>query len=199
MDAEILGFALSFLSFFSGGAGLPLGVPPEEDPFMQKAAPEECLAYVSWAGMKKPDPESENSTEALLAEPEVQRIIAEVDRRLVDALTAGGEGDADSPQAVIAAHGVALGRPLLMRPTALFVESADLGGGPPNVKGGALVNLGEDAAEVKGALEKLQAQFAGENVKEVEIAGTAAYQLTFGPDMPAVTWALKGVYGTILD
>ena len=184
----------TILSFFSGGSGLPLGVPPEEDPFMQKVAPEECLAYVSWAGMKKPDPDSENSTEALLAEPEVQRIIAEVDRRLVKALTAGGEGEADSPQAILAEQGLALGRPLLMRPTAIFLESADMAGGPPKVQGGMLVNLGEDAEEVKAALEKLQAQYAGEAVEEVDIAGTPAYRLTFGPDMPQVTWALKGAY-----
>ena len=191
MDEEFLVGIMTILSFFSGGSSLPLGVPPEEDPFMQKVAPEECVAYVSWSGMKQPDPQSANSTEALLAEPEVQRIIAEVDRRLVEALTAG---EADTPEGIIAEHGVALGRPLLMRPTAIFVESVELAGGPPDVKGGALVNLGEDAEEVKAALEKLQAQFAGEAVKEVEVAGMSAYQLNFGPDTPVITWGLKGAY-----
>jgi len=186
---------MSILSFFSGGAGLPLGVPPEPDPFMQKVAPDECLAYISWAGMKKPDPESENTTEALLAEAEVQRIIAEVDRRLIDALTAAEEDAADSPQAVLAEQGVSLARPLLMRPTAIFIESLEMGERGPDVRGGALVNLGEDADQVRTALEKLQAQFAKDaKVEQVEVAGTPAQRITFDGPAPEITWAIKGVY-----
>lgn len=66
-----------------GGAGLPLGVPPgPEDPLLAKVAPEECLFYMSTSGVAEPDPESSNRTEQLLAEPEVQRLISELERRL---------------------------------------------------------------------------------------------------------------------
>ncbi len=185
---------ITILSMLTGGVSLPLGVPPEPDPFMQKVAPDECLAYISWAGMAKPKADSENTTEAMLAEPEVQRIIAEVDRRLVEALTAAAEGDEDSPPALLAKHGVSLGRPLLMRPTAIFIEKINVDAGPPDVRGGALVNLGEDAAKIQAELEKLQTQLAGEAVEKVELAGTPAYRLKFGPDAPEITWGVKGVY-----
>jgi hypothetical protein len=66
-----------------GGWGLPLGIPPgPEDPVLANVAPENCLAYLSWAGTVKPDPTSKNQTEQLLAEPEVQALIAELRRVL---------------------------------------------------------------------------------------------------------------------
>ncbi len=60
-----------------GGFGLPLGVPPmPETPVLAKIAPEQCLFYLSSAGMATPDPKSPNQTEQLLAEPELQKIEA---------------------------------------------------------------------------------------------------------------------------
>ena len=64
-----------------GGFGLPVGVPPlPEDPMMANIAPEECVAYVSSAGMATPDAKSGNQTEQLLAEPEVRQMAAEIER-----------------------------------------------------------------------------------------------------------------------
>jgi len=80
--------ALRFVSLIAllglgGGVGLPLGVPPlPEDPLLAKVAPEECLFYTSWAGTATPDPKSANQTEQLLAEPEVQQMIAEIERHI---------------------------------------------------------------------------------------------------------------------
>ena len=43
-----------------GDMGLPLGIPPgPEDPVLARVAPEECLFYMSWAGIASPDPKSE--------------------------------------------------------------------------------------------------------------------------------------------
>ncbi len=67
----------------SGGAGIPLGVPPRApDPVMVKIAPEQCLYFTTSMGMAEPDPASQNQVEQLLAEPEVQAFAAEVDRAL---------------------------------------------------------------------------------------------------------------------
>ena len=52
--------------FFSGGFGIPLGVPPEPiDPLLARVAPDECVFYTAWAEMADPDPESPNQTEQL--------------------------------------------------------------------------------------------------------------------------------------
>jgi hypothetical protein len=198
MEMMYAGFAagmMAFVTVFTGGFGLPLGVPPEEDPLLAKIAPEKCLAYLSWSGMAKPDGASGNSAEAMLAEPEVQRILAEVDKRLMDALLTAPEGEEDSPQAILAKEGAPVGRLLLTRPAAFFVESLEAGGGgPPDVRGGAVVNLGADAPKVKAAIDKLQKQFLGGAAKAVEVAGTPAVQITLGEGAPEITWAIKGPY-----
>ena len=81
----------SHLPFFPllllfGGFSLPLGLPPlPEDPVISRVAPEECLAYISWAGTATPDAKSTNHTEQLLAEPEVQKLLSAIDH----AVTAG--------------------------------------------------------------------------------------------------------------
>ena len=52
-------------------------------------APKDCLFYMSWAGMAKPDPKSGNQCEQLLAEAEVRQLAAEVERRIREAIHKG--------------------------------------------------------------------------------------------------------------
>ena len=66
-----------------------MGLPPEPEPaVITQVAPEECIAYVSWAGMAKPNPESTNETERLLAEPSVRgffgSLVEQVSKYAVD-------------------------------------------------------------------------------------------------------------------
>jgi hypothetical protein len=66
---------------YASSLGLLLGLPPApEDPAVTRAAPEQCLFCVSWAGMAAPDPKSTNQTEQLLAEPEVQHFVAQLEK-----------------------------------------------------------------------------------------------------------------------
>ena len=74
--------------FFSGGFGLPLGIPPApEDELLARVAPEQCLFYTTWAGTAKADPQSPNQTEQLIAEAEIQQLIATLDQQLGAALS----------------------------------------------------------------------------------------------------------------
>ena len=71
---------LAFLFVLLSSFGLPLGVPPlPETQLISKIAPEECLFYMSTSGMATPDPKSQNQTEQLLAEPEVQKAVGEIE------------------------------------------------------------------------------------------------------------------------
>ena len=64
-----------------GGGGFPLGIPPlPEDPMLSRIAPDDCLVYVNSSGMATPEAKSKNQTEQLLAEPEVQRLVSEIER-----------------------------------------------------------------------------------------------------------------------
>jgi len=72
---------LAWFWILASGFGFPMGLPPgPEDPVVANVAPQECLFYVGWASMAKPDPKSPNQLEQLFAEPEVQQLLSEVER-----------------------------------------------------------------------------------------------------------------------
>ncbi len=169
------GFGLSWLAIMlglGGGLGLPLGVPPlPEDPMMAKIAPEESLAYISSAGMAVPDPKSVNQTEQLLAEPEVQSMVATLERAMRAgmgrSIGRGGLPLGVSPEAV-----ADLVKLLLTRPLAVYVSSVEVQpGGPPSVRGGMAINLGEDVAKVQAKIKSLVKTAPPQAVKEIEIGG----------------------------
>jgi len=181
----------------SGGGGLPLGVPPlPEDPVLAKVAPAECLFYTSWAGTAKPDPKSTNQTEQLLAEPEVQQMVAELERRLRSSL--GEAAKREGPEAAaLVDEAIGWAKTLLTRPTAVFLTSVKPPAGPsqgPEIRGGMVVNVGEDGAKLKAALEKYQPALLRGPAKaeEVEIAGQKWHLLRLDPGAPPITWGVKG-------
>ena len=112
---------LPFLFLF-GGFSLPLGLPPlPEDPAISRTAPEECLAYVSWAGTATPDAKSANQTERLLAEPEVQTLLSAVDSAVLAGIKKNTHDD-DGTKDIYP-----LVKTLLMRPGAVFLSKASFG------------------------------------------------------------------------
>jgi len=81
-------FELLTVVVLGGGLSLPVGLPPEpEDPVMSAVAPDECIAYLTWAGTATPDPNSENQVEQMLAEPEVQHFLRSVEGLILNAMT----------------------------------------------------------------------------------------------------------------
>ena len=50
---------VTWLWMLGSGFVLPLGLPPgPEDPAVANVAPQECLFYMGWASMAKPDPKA---------------------------------------------------------------------------------------------------------------------------------------------
>src|SRR5262245_19251365 len=87
LSAPFSGLLLSFL-----GLGLPVGTPPEkEDAIMAHVAPSDCVAYTSWSARAQPNATSGNQTEQLLAEPEVQKLIASLHEKALAAALAGAK------------------------------------------------------------------------------------------------------------
>jgi prepilin-type processing-associated H-X9-DG protein len=183
----------------SGGGGLALGVPSlPEDPVLAKVAPEECLFYTSWAGAAKPDPKSTNQTEQLLAEPEVQQMVAELERRIRSSLAEAAKREGPEA-AVLVDEAIGWAKTLLTRPTAVFLTSVKPPIGPsqgPEIRGGMVVNVGEDGAKLKASLEKYQPALLRGPAKaeEVEIAGQKWHCLRLDPGAPPITWGIKGKY-----
>lgn len=173
------------------GGSLPMGIPPEgRDELLARVAPDECIVYISWEGMAPPDGTNGNRTEALLAEEEVQLLIAQIDQLmevvLSDALPQ------HSTENELREHIPALARMLLTRPTALFVTEVQADGPVPIVQGGMVVNLGEDAAWQRAALLLALSHFKIET-ERIEIEGDEYYRSAILPGT-TLTWGIKDNY-----
>lgn len=177
--------------FGIGGTGLPLGIPPApEDPLLAKVAPEDCTLYLSWAGMAKPDPASKNHTEQLLAEAEIQKFAAAVEKAIATALAKDAR-DIEQNK-IIATEMPKVVKALLTKPTAIFLGDVGIGPGGPTVEGGLIVGTGDDTAALMTSIARLE-QAAG-NISEVEVAGQKWKQPPLPPGAPQVLWGFKGKY-----
>lgn len=196
MDAtSIFGAAQAVLLLIVGGGfGLPLGVPPgPEDPLLAKVAPDECVYYSSWAGIVAPDPDSPNDVEQLLAEPEVQQLLQQIEERIVSAVQQAAAEEGDEAQ-LIARLAPDLIKALFMRPAAVFVSRAGLGAEGLDISAALVVNLGEKQEAVEAALEKLQSTLLGPAVQEIQLGGKPAHRIQLGPVVPPVDWTIAGNY-----
>jgi len=196
MDAVGFGVTgLMILLGFGGGMGFPLGIPPgPEDPLLTRVAPEECLYYTSWAGMAEPDPQSTNQVEQLLAEPEIRYLVSEIQRRVKAGVREAAEEN-EGPEAAAVVDDAARWLELLLtRPAVVFVSSVDFTPEGPDVRGGLLVALNDDAAAVKASLEKHQATFLDEIAEPVQINGGTWHQIKLGRQAPPITWGVRGRY-----
>ncbi|HEY2146914.1 MAG TPA: hypothetical protein VGH32_03190, partial [Pirellulales bacterium] len=174
------------LVFGGGGLPLPLSLPPlPEDPVMSAVAPEECLWYLTWSGCDKPDAKSKNHTEQLLAEEEVQRFGAELERRLVTALREHANG----PGAIAAQEVPKLVKIALTRPAAIFVSDFKMGERGPDIHGGLIINLGDQADDAKASIDRLTA------LSPMPPTSAGKWQRApLPPDAPVIEWGVDGKY-----
>jgi hypothetical protein len=187
-------FELLLMILLGGGFGMPSGVPPtEEDPLAAKVAPGQCLFYASWAATGTPDATSRNRTEQLLAEPEIQYFLKGGHDRFLDAMRQAGPSDPDTQQALEdvsrlleLVHG---------KPGAFFLSDLRFeGSGPPTVKGGGLLRVDNDAAEVRRVLTGLQSRAPEGRVSSVQLGNRAFSRVLLDEDAPAITWGIAGKY-----
>ena len=191
-------FQVLSMFFLSGGMGIPLGIPPAaEDPVMARIAPRECLFYLTWSGMSIPDPQSRNQTEQLLAEKEVQQSLKLLEEQIVASLRTAA---ADDPQAAAMVDDVrTVAKAVLTSPTAIFISKIQLPkNGPPDVRGGAMINLGDQAPEIAKALARIESLLQGVNLSKP--SGSIWHRVPLGMHDPAadrggsLLWAVRGRY-----
>jgi hypothetical protein len=180
---------------FAGSGGVPLGVPPlPEDPMLAKIAPEECLLYFASAGMAKPDPRSTNHTEKLLAEPEIQRAVADLEKMIRKVLKESMKERRPEDRA-LADTAPTLVKVLLTRPLAVYISEVKVAPRRPlQFRGGAVLSLGDDGDEIKAAFDKFLSAAVGPGGKvPVKISGTAFDRLPT-PDGPEFVLGARGKY-----
>ncbi len=184
------------LSIVSAVQAFPLGLPPTApDPILAASAPDECLAYISWAGSAKADAASTNRAERILADAEINMAIEGAIKIIEQAIPKYAVAEAGEEIGEMAKTFVPLTRMMLERPTAIYVSKVEMGPNGPSPLAGIIVKLGDGAIIAKTALVALQKQLPPDAVTEVKVAGLTSYKIQPpAPGAPALTWTVKGSY-----
>src|SRR6185295_11168410 len=183
------GFIMMLL--LGGGVfDVPLSMPPlPEDPVISRAAPEECIWYLSLAGVAKPDKGSKNQTEQLLAEEEVQKFVTTVTEKVRAAIAKEAPRGQD---AVLAVEGPKLVLALVTHPAAAFVSQVEIGPAGSDIKGGAIVSTGDDTPEISRSIAAIEA-FLPKGLDAKPAAGKWR-RLPSPPGAPVVEWGFDEKY-----
>jgi hypothetical protein len=173
---------------------LPPGAP---DAAVMRAAPEECLFYLGWNGAGTPDAKSENQTEQLLAEGEVQKFVSQVDAQVTELVQQAMRGNPAG--ALMADHLPVLVKTILTRPAALYVSQASMGQWGPDMRGGLVVNTGDQQPAFAKAIAQIemliQSQLPpGMKLEEVNIGEATLRRLQISPAAPVWVWGFKNTY-----
>ncbi len=161
-----------------GSFGIPLGVPPlAETQLLSKIAPEQCLFYFSSSGMAAADPKSTNQTEQLLAEPEVQKSFAQIEK-LIRSNFGKAAGQNDLPPGISTDDVVDLAKLVLSRPMAVYISDVQMGPQGPSICGGAAIRIVEDGAKLKAKIEELSKTLPPQMIQTVEIGGETFQTIT---------------------
>ena len=176
---------LVFLLLLGGQTGIPLGMPPgPEDPLMYQVAPEDYLIFTNWASSVKPDPAA-NPTERWMGQTEITESYAKLKTAILESNASGS--DVDQAESLT----LQLLDRCLSNACAVYISKVNPARFPDELQGGALLTLGDDAADLekklRGFFEQLIATPENQVVNK-EIANTPCYELRM--DGVLVNWAV---------
>ena len=173
------------LSLLFGGMGVPLGMPPQpHDPFMDGVAPEQCIVYSAWSGYAVPSIDSENESEKLLAEPEIQEFANKLERlvRVVLAQQAAGNEE----QQLITQTIPDLVKLLLTQPTTVYISNVGVGPDGPTASGAIVVKGDAKLSATASRLSRIFRLNRNVEVDELEIRGTKFQRFALQAPAPPV-------------
>lgn len=186
---------LIVLLISTGGAG-PVGFPPlPEDAVLMRLAPENVVFFASSAGAAEAKADGDSAVERLLAEPEVRQFLAEIDR-LITRQAAKGAAKGAKPGAPTKEQVLIKWlKALATRPMVIYVsEVAIRPDGPPEIRGGAAIELGDQAKQFeKSLLDLVSAAEGGVQIEKAEIDGQAVSLIQL-PGGPPITVGVRGRY-----
>lgn len=161
-----------------GGNGLPIGMPPlPEDARLYQVAPDQVIYYTTWMGMATPEEGSDNTTEAMLARPEIRHLLKKIDSEFMAFINA--QADDLRPDEAEASKLIAsMTHDLLLHHTAVYVTDFKIES--PEVSGALVSRVGaERAVEIVTQIkELLKAEFTDGELEELQVEGQQVLQLT---------------------
>ena len=185
---------LMVLLISTGGAG-PVGLPPlPEDAVLMRLAPERVVFFASNAGAAEAKADGDSAVERLLAEPEVRQFLAEIDRLITKQTAKGAKGakpGAPSKEQVL----IKWLKAVATRPMVIYVSDVAVRpDGPPEIRGGAAIELGDQAKQFeKSLLDLVGAAGGGVQMEQAEIDGQSV-SLIQVPGGPPITVGVRGRY-----
>ncbi|MEE2686299.1 MAG: hypothetical protein VYB09_08310 [Planctomycetota bacterium] len=186
---------LGLLVFSTLGGPFTLGIPPGEmDPQLHNLVPEQCLVFHQWAPATEARAESDNRLEQLIAEPDVQLVVARLGgelKRLVSEFPSRDKSPGAIPFSQLLLHGA---ETLHDHPGAFYAWRSPQEEGPGAIRVAMVVRAEKDAARFDSLLTALLKAVAGENVSGWE-AGEGHFQkAVITPDSPPLVWGQRGDY-----
>lgn len=191
-------FEMLILVLLTGNPGVPLGIPPAEaDPNMARVAPEECLYYVSWTGTLSPDPNSENLTEKMLAQDEMQHLIKRLEA-MVSVLAGQGADQGNPVSDVMARLTPLLFKTTMTQPAAMYIADVQMNEQGLDMDAGFLLGGDGRQLEIVALLNELVVPTVLEEyewqVETVEHQGSSFTRVIFNPAAPPLFWGAMGPY-----
>ncbi len=184
---------MMILAGMLGDAGFSLGVPPlPETPTLAKIAPEQCVLYVSSAGTATPDPKSANQTEQLLAEPEVQKLLTDIENAIKTGFSEAMNKNG-SPAGISSDEFVNLAKLVIAKPWAVYIASMEMGPQGPALRGGIAVKFDDEVEKVKAQLERLAKTLPPPMVGTVKIGDLDWQTITPSPGV-TIAWGFEKKY-----
>ena len=190
--AGISVFGLILLSSLSA---VPLTGPPlPVDPALAAVAPRQCLWYASSAGVTKPDPNSENQTEQLFAEPEIRHFTKSLEEQILRALRRGAGSGRE--ERVLSAELPKLFKALMTQPLAAFVEDFQITDDGFSLQAGLVLHADEQRAEIESAINELVelASSDGAPVGSLQKDGEMWSVVRLSMQTPEIRWGWQGNY-----
>ncbi len=182
---------LMVLLISTGGAG-PVGLPPlPEDAVLMRLAPERVVFFASNAGAAEAKADGDSAVERFLAEPEVRQFLAEIDRSITRQAAKGAKPGAPSKEQVL----LKWLKAIATRPMVIYVSEVVVRpDGPPEIRGGAAIELGDQAKQFeKSLLDLIGAAGGGVQIEQAEIDGQSVSLIRL-PDGPPITVGVRGRY-----
>ncbi len=145
------------------------------------------MYYARWTGMAKPDGDSANQVEQLMAEKEFQAFVEGLQKQIDGAVAFIGQ-QGGGEEALISRVMPLFGKTLLSHPTAIFVNEFELKPAGVEIQGALVVRLDDTEEAIEEALESLRDGIFANLGATVDIAGTTFDQFRPDPAAPLFTW-----------
>ena len=170
--------AIFFVILSMGGAlGIPLGMPPApEDPLLSSIAPEEPFYYITWNGCTTPDP-SLSPTEAWMGQPELKAFTNKLIPTVKD-LAVGQSRPEDRELVQLIGN---LVEQIVFNAGTIFISEIEVVDQAPQLKGGAVFHLGENARDLFESLKRVHQEIAaqqGIELRPLTLDGIDGYAVT---------------------